>query len=545
MLRLSIGERGLLHNARGISSVTHNALIRPLNKRNNDRKTAIICTVGPATDTPEMISKLLYSGMNVMRLNFSHGPHEAKAKLIGTLREELSIIRSSGKPIDFEDGRLEDICAIAGDTKGPEIRTGLFDPEATGGASTVALEQGQQLVLTTDEAMREKGSPSQIFVDHAALTGCLTPGTIVFVDDGLITLHVDAVSPDEGTVTCTVKNKALLGQQKGINIPGVTTGLPSLTEQDKKDLRFCVTQGVDMVFASFIRRAEDVHAVRDVLGNEGRHIKVISKIENLEGVENFDEILDASDGIMVARGDLGIEIPPEKVFLAQKMMISKANIVGKTAICATQMLESMTENPRPTRAEVSDVANAVMDGADAVMLSGETAKGKYPLEAVSMMGRVCQEAESAIDYPDLFESTKKAVKKLREMPGMFGFKSRQRSEVESIAAAAVTASLEQDADMIVVLTNNGGSAAAVAKYRPKAPILVMTSDEVVANQSQIHRGCQSILLNSVASQYLAVHTAMDKARELGIAGSSSRVVVVCCHASDNGFRETLEIMTME
>ena len=364
------------------------------------------------------------------------------------------------------------------------------------------------------------------------------------MDDGLITLTVKSIHPEDGSVVCTVQNSALLGQQKGVNMPGVVTNLPAITEQDKEDLKFCVAQGVDMVFASFIRRAEDVHAVRDVLSTAGGgHIKIISKIENLEGVENYDSILDACDGIMVARGDLGIEIPPEKVFLAQKMMISKANIVGKPAICATQMLESMTENPRPTRAEVSDVANAVMDGADAVMLSGETAKGKYPIEALTMMGRVAQEAESAIDYADQFYSTKKATQMMQA--GEIKLRSRIRTEVDSMASAAVTASLEQNADIIIVLTNSGASATAIAKYRPKAPILVMTADEHVANVSAIHRGCQPILLDSVSSQYLSVMTAMNQAKELGIAKTGSKAVVVACRAVEQGFRESLEIMTVE
>ena len=382
---------------------------------------------------------------------------------------------------------------------------------------------------------------SGVYVDYPGLAKCVQEGDTIYVDDGLINLTVQSTQGQD--VITTVMNNASLGQQKGVNMPGIVTELPSVTEQDVKDLRFCVQQGVDIVFASFIRRAEDIHAVRDVLNAAGgRHIKVIAKIENLEGVENYDEILDAADGVMVARGDLGIEIPPEKVFLAQKMMISKANIVGKASICATQMLESMTENPRPTRAEVSDVANAVLDGADAVMLSGETAKGKYPIEALRIMGDICQEAEHAVDYEDQFLSTKKATRAMNA--GEISLRPRFRSEVDSMASAAVTASLEQDADIIIVLTNNGNSAAAVAKYRPRCPILVMTSDEHVANCCALSRGLQPILLDSVSSQYLTVKRAIDKAKELGIARVGSKAVVMSCTSVDDGFRESIEILTL-
>jgi len=300
------------------------------------------------------------------------------------------------------------------------------------------------------------------------------PGKLIYVDDGILSLLV--LSIDGATVKVRAINNGTLSSRKGVNLPKTPVDLPALSEKDKKDLQFGVRNGVDMIFASFIRRAQDVTDIREVLGPEGANIKVIVKIENEQGLQNFDEILAATDGVMVARGDLGIEIPASQVFLAQKMIIAKCNMAGKPVICATQMLESMTYNPRPTRAEVSDVANAVLDGADCVMLSGETAKGSYPIQSVLMMAETCYLAESAICYPPLYDELRATA-------------SRPADTVETVAMAAVGASIEQGAGAILVLSTSGNTARLISKFRPNVPIVTVTRNEQTARQIHLHRGC--------------------------------------------------------
>jgi pyruvate kinase len=420
------------------------------------RKTSIIGTIGPKTNSVESITQLADAGLNIVRMNFSHGSYDYHQSVIDNAREAAKK-SPAGRPI-----------AIALDTKGPEIRTGLMENEAD-----VPIPAGHEFWVTTDPSFSEAGNIDQIFMDYPNLPKVTAPGKYIFVDDGILSLQV--LSIDGVRLRVKALNAGTLSSRKGVNLPKTGVDLPALSDKDKADLAFGVRNNVDMIFASFIRRAQDVRDIRKALGTDGAGIKIISKIENEQGLTNFDEILRETDGVMVARGDLGIEIPASQVFLAQKMMIAKCNVAGKPVICATQMLESMTVNPRPTRAEVSDVANAVLDGADCVMLSGETAKGKYPLEAVRMMAETAYVAESAISYAPLFDQ-------LRALT------PRPTETAETLALAAVAASIEQDAGAIIVLSTSGVSARLIAKYRPSCPIICVTRKDQTARQLHLSRG---------------------------------------------------------
>ena len=471
------------------------------------RGTNIICTIGPNTQAPEKISMLRECGLNIVRMNFSHGSYEYHGSVIAAARESVA-----NTPMD---GRL---VAIALDTKGPEIRSGDLKE---GLGSTVMLEKGTKILVTTDPAEKPNCSAEQIYMDYANLPKVMAVGQSIMVDDGLIELKVESKDEAAGTMMVECVNSGALGSKKGCNLPEVDVDLPALSEKDKKDLAFCVEQNCDMVFASFIRKAQDVRDVRACLVAAdpviGARIRIISKIENHEGVRNFDEILTETDGVMVARGDLGIEIPTEKVFLAQKMMIAKCNIAGKPVICATQMLESMTSNPRPTRAEASDVANAVLDGADCVMLSGETAKGKYPKEAVSVMAAVCKEAEAAM-FNKALVLDMEAVASLPYDPS------------DSVAKAVVEAATCSDAKLIITLTRTGASARLISKHRPRCPIMVLASDEHVGAACNLHRGCMPFmcpadLANVPGKEDDRFVVALEIAKAQGLAVSGDKIVL--------------------
>uniref|UniRef100_A0A0W0FGK7 Pyruvate kinase n=1 Tax=Moniliophthora roreri TaxID=221103 RepID=A0A0W0FGK7_MONRR len=421
------------------------------------RKTSIIATIGPKVNTVEKLSELRRAGVNVVRMNFSHGSYEYHQSVIDNTRKMVAA-EPEGRPI-----------AIALDTKGPEIRTGVMRD-----GIDIAVPAGHEFSITTDPKYAEICDDKILWMDYQNLPKVTAPGKLIYVDDGILSLLV--LSIDGPNVRVRTLNNGTLSSRKGVNLPKTDVDLPALSEKDKKDLQFGVKNGVDMIFASFIRRGQDVKDIRTVLGPDGASIKIIVKIENEQGVANFDEILKEADGVMVARGDLGIEIPASQVFLAQKMMIAKCNIVGKPVIVATQMLESMTYNPRPTRAEVSDVANAVLDGADCVMLSGETAKGSYPIQSVLMMAETCLLAEYAICYPPLYDELR-------------AIQPRPTETAETVAIAAVAAASEQDASAIFVLSTSGNTARLISKYRPKVPILTVTRNEQTARQIHLHRGC--------------------------------------------------------
>ncbi|CAH3142348.1 unnamed protein product, partial [Porites lobata] len=483
------------------------------------RNSGLICTLGPASRDPKIISELIENGMNIARLNFSHGTHEYHAETIDLVKQ----------------ARIEEwphAVAIALDTKGPEIRTGLLK---SGGSGELSLEKDELLKLSTDKAHYDQGDENTIFVDYQNITNVVKEGQIIFVDDGLISLKV--VEIGKSHLLTRVLNNAKLGSKKGVNLPDVEVDLPALSEQDIKDIHFGVEQGVDMIFASFIRKAQDIKDIRSVLGEKGKGIKVIAKIENHEGVRKFDEIMHEADGIMVARGDLGIEIPPEKVFLAQKMMIGRCNKNGKPVICATQMLESMIHNPRPTRAEGSDVANAILDGADCVMLSGETAKGRYPVKAIAMMHKICREAEAAIFHRQLFDDLRHSMNRVADTH-------------ETTAIAAVAASFTANAACIVCLTHTGKTAEVVARFRPRCPIIVVTRDARVARQMHLYRGCFPLIYDRPPKENVLeehderLEFALDMGKRMGFMKVGNAFVFVSGWKAGAAHTNTIRILTV-
>ncbi|ORZ18310.1 pyruvate kinase [Lobosporangium transversale] len=485
------------------------------NQPNNTRKTSIICTIGPKTNSVEMITKLREVGMNIVRMNFSHGSYEYHQSVIDNTRK--SCAEHPGRPI-----------GIALDTKGPEIRTGLMKDDVE-----VPITAGHRMVFSTDSKYAECCTGEVMYIDYKNLTKVIVPGKVIYVDDGVLSFRVLTVEEDHITVEAI--NNGKLCSRKGVNLPKTDVDLPALSEKDKQDLMFGVKNNVDIIFASFIRRADDVLEIRKVLGEQGKHIRIISKIENHQGVKNFGEILEVTDGVMVARGDLGIEIPCAQVFIAQKMMISKCNLAGKPVICATQMLESMTYNPRPTRAEVSDVANAVLDGADCVMLSGETAKGSYPLEAVHTMHETCILAESTICYPPLFNELRMLQK-------------RPIETTETVASSAVSAAHEQNAGAIVVLSTSGDTARLVSKYRPQANIIIVTRKATTARAIHLSRGCYPFLYTEpkVADWQEDVDKrlrwGMNQAIQVGLLKPGESVIVIQGFRSGYGNTNTMRII---
>jgi len=487
------------------------------------RRTSIICTIGPKTNSAEKINMLRTAGCNVVRMNFSHGSYEYHQSVIDNSREAART--QKGRPL-----------AIALDTKGPEIRTGN-----TPGDEDIPISAGTELNISTDEKYATASDNKNMYLDYKNITKVIQKGRTIFVDDGVLAFEVlDIV--DDKTLRVRCVNNGKISSKKGVNLPMTDVDLPALSEKDKADLRFGVKNGVDMVFASFIRSGNDIKAIREVLGEEGKDIQIIAKVENQQGVNNFDDILKETDGVMVARGDLGIEIPPAQVFIAQKMMITKCNIAGKPVICATQMLESMTYNPRPTRAEVSDVGNAVLDGADCVMLSGETAKGNYPKEAVSMMHETCLLAEIAIPYVTAFDELR-------------GLAPKPVPTTESCAMAAVSASLEQNAGAILVLTTSGNTARLISKYRPVCPIIMVTRNARASRYAHLYRGVYPFHFDEEKPDFKSVPWQEDvdkrlkwgikSAIDLGILSKGDAVVCVQGWRGGMGHTNTIRMVPAE
>ena len=447
------------------------------------RRTKIVCTIGPATGTPEMLEALMKAGMDVARLNFSHGTKESHGEVIERIRQISSAL---GQPV-----------AILQDLPGPKTRT--IGPKN----APIELKDGARFVLTTRDV---PGNADEVSVTLRSLPQDVRPGNAVLLDDGKIELRVLRMT--ETDVETVVITGGPLGSSKGINVPNATLSVDSITDRDIDYLKFGLGMGVDLVALSFVRSVRDIHTARQIINESDKRPLLIAKLEKHEAIDNLDEILAASDGLMVARGDLGVEIPSERVPMVQKRVIAAANRAGKPVITATQMLESMISNPRPTRAEVTDVANAIIDGTDAVMLSGETASGAYPIQAVRMMDRVAREVEPMLDYSrsreDILENT----------------------TYDAISFAAVHTAKQIDAALIVAFTSSGTTALRVAKYRPQAPILGVTPDAATWHRLSLSWGIIPYLVPQADTIEQMTIDAKTAALNTGLAGPGDRIVIV-------------------
>lgn len=449
------------------------------------KRTKIVGTIGPASESEEILTKLFESGLNVCRLNFSHGSHEehkARIDSIKRIRERLNL------PI-----------AILLDTKGPEVRLKEFEE------GSITLSEGDRFTFTTREVV---GNQSICSVSYEGLARDVSVGDRILVDDGLVQFEVLEIS-DETDILCRTLNSGELKNRKSINIPHVKIQLPAVSERDKADLIFGIEQGVDFVAASFVRTDEDVLEIRKVLEEHGgENIDIIAKIENQEGVDNIDAILRVADGVMVARGDLGVEIAVEDIPLVQKMLIQKANQVGKNVITATQMLDSMIRNPRPTRAEVTDVANAIIDGTGAIMLSGETAAGKYPVESVQTMVNIAVRIEKSLDYGAALRNS-----------------SDEKTTTYAIGKATCTTTLDLDAVAIIAATASGYTASAISKFRPKAPVIAATTREEVRRKLSLAWGVHPVMVPPTDSTDEVIEESIHGAMEAGYVNAGDLVVI--------------------
>jgi pyruvate kinase len=449
-------------------------------------KTKIICTIGPASDTKETFTQLVKSGLSVARLNLSHGNQEYYKKIISMInevREELSI------PV-----------AILMDTRGPEIRTRKFVD------GSIELLAGKKIRISYGDC---EGTAERFCVTYPTLHEDVQVGGTILIDDGLIELEV--VEIDGEDVICVVKNGGIVKNRKGVNIPNMHLNLPALTAADEADLIFGIENDIDFVAASFVRTEADVQVIRDHLDkNGGQGVKIVSKIESQEGIDNIDAIIEMSDGIMVARGDLGVETPPEAIPHIQKLIVKKCNEADIPVIIATQMLDSMQKNPRPTRAEVSDVANAILDGTDAIMLSGESAAGKYPIESVRSMRRIAEVAETTMDYRNLFT---KIVNR------------REKSVTNSVSHASCSTAMQLNAKAIICPTYSGSTAKLISMYRPNVPIIATTSNPKVQRQLMLNWGVLPLIMEQQTSSDILFYKSVEKTKSLGLVKSGDLVVI--------------------
>ncbi|GGH98333.1 MULTISPECIES: pyruvate kinase [Mammaliicoccus] len=452
------------------------------------RKTKIVCTIGPASESEEMLEKLMLAGMNVARLNFSHGSHEEHKGRIDTIRKVSA--------------RLNKNIGILLDTKGPEIRTNNMKN------GLIELTKGSEVTVKTTEI---EGTPEAFSVTYEKLAEDVEVGSTILLDDGLIELTVKSVDVNTGDVVCHVENTGELKNKKGVNLPGVKVNLPGITDKDASDIRFGIDQNVDFIAASFVRRSSDVLDIRSILEEkENNTIKIIPKIENEEGIDNIDEILQVSDGLMVARGDMGVEILPEAVPMVQKQLIQKCNKLGKPVITATQMLDSMQRNPRCTRAEASDVANAIYDGSDAVMLSGETAAGLYPEEAVRTMQNIAVAAEEAQDYKKLLSDRSKMI---------------DTNLVNAIGVSVAHTALNLNVESIVAATESGATAQTISKYRPQSHIIAVTPNETTARHMTLVWGVLPVVKKGKQTTDELLNNAVSTAVNTGLVDNGDLIII--------------------
>lgn len=448
-----------------------------MEKRNTARKTKIICTIGPASDSREMLTRLVKAGMNVMRLNFSHGTHQEHLNKINLLEDINKELKTN--------------VALLLDTKGPEIRTGEFEGGIT------HFKKGQTSIICTDPDFI--GTSDKFSVTYKNLYNDIQPGNTILVNDGQIELIVEKIKDTD--IICRCENDGEVKNRRGINVPGIKLSFDYLSQKDIEDITFGCSQPFSFIAASFVRRAQDVIDIKKLLIENGRSdIQIIAKIENREGVDNIDEILDIADGIMVARGDLGVEVPAEDVPLIQKETISKCKDRGKIVITATQMLESMQQNPRPTRAEVSDVANAIYDGTDAIMLSGESASGLYPEEAVLTMSRIAQKTEMSLNYPSLH---RQAVRTATD------------DTSEAICMSVAEIATKFGVSTIIAFTQTGFTARKMSRYRPEAQIIASTPETDTIRALAINWGVKPVLSKTLTSRSDMIEYARILAKENG------------------------------
>ncbi|MFA6089168.1 MAG: pyruvate kinase [Candidatus Woesearchaeota archaeon] len=459
-----------------------------MEKHFKDRKTKIVCTIGPSSNTPEMLEKMAEQGMDIARLNFSHGAHEDHLKIIEAIKK---INETREIPI-----------GIILDTKGPEIRTGKFK-------EPVILEAGNTVILTTEEL--EWCTKEKIYVNYKNLQNIVKKGSLVFIADGSVELKVEEVKGNE--VVCKVVVSSEVNTKKNVNVPNVFVDLPAISEQDISDIEFGIKNGIDFIAQSFVKKAEDVLAVKEILlRNNAKHVHIIAKIESFEGLQNLDEIIEVSDGIMVARGDLGVQIPIESIPTVQKRIIKKCNVRGKPVITATQMLESMIKNPRPTRAEATDIANAIFDGTDAIMLSGETASGKHPLRVIEFMDKIARHAEKSMI--------------MSKHIWIEDFRKDEKGDIaEAISSSVCQTACDLEAGAIISCTFSGHTARQISKHRPLVPIIAVTPNEDEFKKLLLVWGVKPILIRNPKNTDDLVELALSIAKSKKLVEVGEKVVI--------------------